>query len=59
MFEKKYLYISECFAYMPVCARAIAHILLRTACNLGHIILELCNVLVEIRLTTSKTKRDI
>ena len=25
--------------------------------NLGHNILELCNVLVQIRLTTSKTKR--
>ena len=28
-------------------------------CNLGHNILELYNVLVQIRLTTSKTKRDI
>ena len=27
--------------------------------NLGHNILELYNVLVQIRLTTSKTKRDI
>ena len=27
--------------------------------NLGHNILELYNVLVHIRLTTSKTKRDI
>ena len=27
--------------------------------NLGHNYLELCNVLVEIRLTTSKTKRGI
>ena len=27
--------------------------------NLGHNILELCNVLVQIRFTTSKTKRDI
>ena len=27
--------------------------------NLGHNILELYNVLVKIRLTTSKTKRDI
>ena len=27
--------------------------------NLGHNILELCNVLVNIRLTTSKTQRDI
>ena len=27
--------------------------------NLGHNILKLCNVLVQIRLTTSKTKRDI
>ena len=27
--------------------------------NLGHIILELYNVLIQIRLTTSKTKRDI
>ena len=59
MFEKKYLYISECFAYMPVCAHAIAHTLLRTAYSLGHIILELFSVLVEIRLTTSKRKRDI
>ena len=30
-----------------------------TICNLGHNILELCNVLVQIQLTTSKTKRDI
>ena len=28
-------------------------------CNLGHNILQLYNVLVEIQLTTSKTKRDI
>ena len=27
--------------------------------NLGHNIMELYNVLVQIRLTTSKTKRDI
>ena len=27
--------------------------------NLGHNILELCNALVQIRLTTSKTKRGI
>ena len=27
--------------------------------SLGHNILQLCNVLVQIRLTTSKTKRDI
>ena len=27
--------------------------------NLDHNILELCNILVQIRLTTSKTKRDI
>ena len=27
--------------------------------NLGNNILELCNVLVQIRLTTSKRKRDI
>ena len=27
--------------------------------NLGHNILEFCNVLVQIWLTTSKTKRDI
>ena len=27
--------------------------------NLGHNILELYNVVVQIRLTTSKTKRDI
>ena len=27
--------------------------------NVGHNILELCNILVQIRLTTSKMKRDI
>ena len=27
--------------------------------NLGHNILEICNVLIQTRLTTSKTKRDI
>ena len=27
--------------------------------NLGHNVLELCNVIIQIRLTTSKMKRDI
>ena len=29
------------------------------SCNLGHNIFELYNVLIQTRLTTSKTKRDI
>ena len=31
----------------------------RKICNLGHNTLELCNVLVQIPLNASKTKRDI
>ena len=32
---------------------------MRAGYNLVHNILELCNILVQIRLTSSKTKRDI
>ena len=40
------------FTYLQLNSRGSTH-------NLGHDILELYNVLVQIRLTTSKTKRDI
>ena len=44
----------EYFACVPVRARTTALLLLRTTNNLGHIILELYNVLVQIRLTQLK-----
>ena len=49
----------EYFACVPVRARTTALLLLRTTYNLGHIILELYNILVQIQLTPIKTKRDI
>ena len=44
---------------MKIIIKRLVIYIVSVICNLGHNISELYSVLVQIRLTTSKTKRDI